>query len=246
MTRYLLRLDDICATMDWGAWDPFEKAMDDAGIRPLAAVIPDNRDPEFRVGPANPAFWERVRGWQAKGWGIGVHGYRHEQATLDGGLMAINPRSEFAGLPAAEQSAKLESALAVFEHERVKPDAWVAPWHSFDAATKAALAEQGVRVISDGFSVHPYRDDDGMLWIPSQLWRFRRMPFGVWTVCWHYRDWAPERLDGAKRTFAAYQGSMIGLRETCAVYGGRGRGVGDRLLSAVFPLMLKARRRGLF
>ena len=47
----------------------------------------------------------------------------------------------------------------------------MAPWHSFDATTKAALAELGVRVISDGFSVLPYRDDKGMLWVPQQLWR---------------------------------------------------------------------------
>lgn len=246
MTRYLLRLDDICPTMDWGAWDPFERAMDDAGVRPLVAVIPDNQDPEFRVGPANPDFWDRARAWQAKGWSVGVHGYRHEQATRDGGLLALNERSEFAGLPAAEQGAKLERALAVFARERVKPDAWVAPWHSFDAATKAALAGRGLRVISDGFSVLPYRDDDGLLWVPSQLWRFRRMPFGVWTVCWHHRDWAPGRLEAAKRTFAAFRGSMMGLDEAAAVYGGRGRGAGDRLLSAVFPLMLKARRSGLF
>lgn len=242
MTRYILRFDDICPTMDWNAWDPFEKAMDDEGIRPLVAVIPDNKDPEFRVGPANPAFWERVRAWQAKGWGVGVHGYRHERSTLDGGIMAINDRSEFAGLGAEEQLGKLESALAIFERERVKPDAWVAPWHSFDAATKAALAGLGVRVISDGFSLLPYRDGDGMVWVPNQMWRFRRMPFGLWTVCWHYRDWAPERLASAKETFAAYRGSMTSLDEAVAAHGGRRRGVGDRLLGAVFPLMLKARR----
>lgn len=246
MTRYLLRFDDICPTMDWKAWDPMEKAMDDEGIRPLVAVIPDNRDPEFVVGPPNPAFWDRVRAWQAKGWGIGMHGHRHERATSDGGIMAINDRSEFAGLGAPEQREKLRSALGIFARERVKPDAWVAPWHSFDAATKAALSESGVRVISDGFSVRPYRDGDGMLWIPNQLWRFRKMPFGLWTVCWHHRDWAPDRLERAKKTFAAYRGSIVGLGDAIADYGDRRRDVADRLLNAVFPLMLKARRSGLF
>ena len=55
-TRYMLRFDDICPTMDWKAWDALEKAMDDECIRPIVAVIPDNKDPEFNVGPANPAF----------------------------------------------------------------------------------------------------------------------------------------------------------------------------------------------
>lgn len=242
MARYILRFDDICPTMEWTAWDPLEKAMDAEGIRPLVAVIPDNKDPEFEVGPANPAFWERVRAWQAKGWAIGIHGHHHEQVTSDGGIMALNRRSEFAGLEFSEQSQKLRKALDIFARERVKPDAWVAPWHSFDAATKAALAEQGVRVISDGFSVLPYRDDDGMLWVPNQLWRFRRMPFGLWTVCWHYRDWSPERLEQAKRTFAAYRGSIVSLRRAIAEYSERRKGAADRLFQSVFPLMLKARR----
>ncbi|MEK7232605.1 MAG: DUF2334 domain-containing protein [Elusimicrobiota bacterium] len=240
-TRYMLRFDDICPTMDWKAWDALEKAMDDECIRPIVAVIPDNKDPEFNVGPANPAFWDRVRAWQAKDWGIGVHGYRHERSTRAGGIMAINNRSEFAGLGAKEQREKLKSALDIFARERVKPDAWVAPWHSFDATTKAALAELGVRVISDGFSVLPYRDDKGMLWVPQQLWRLRKMPFGLWTVCWHYLDWAPERLDSAKASFAAYRGSMMSLGEAVAAYGERPRGVADRLMRIGFPLMLKAK-----
>lgn len=241
MTRYILRFDDICPTMDWNAWDPLEKVMDDEGIRPLVAVIPDNRDPEFEVGPANPAFWDRVRAWQAKGWGIGVHGYRHERATRDGGIMSINNRSEFAGLGANEQRAKLKSSLDIFARENVKPDAWVAPWHSFNATTKTALVELGVRVISDGFSLLPYRDGDGMVWVPNQLWRFRKMPFGIWTVCWHYRDWAPARLDSAKRTFAAYRGSMMSLGEAVAAYGGRRSSFADCAMRHAFPLLLKAK-----
>lgn len=241
MTRYLLRFDDICPTMDWKAWDPMEKAMDDEGIRPLVAVIPDNRDPEFVVGPPNPAFWDRVRAWQAKGWGIGIHGHRHERATSDGGMMAINARSEFAGLGPSEQREKLRSALGIFARERVKPDAWVAPWHSFDATTKAVLAELGVRVISDGFSTLPYRDDDGMLWVPQQLWRFRKMPFGLWTVCWHYRDWSAARLESAKETFAAYRGRMTSLTEAVAAHGERRRDVMDRMMGFGLPLVLKTK-----
>lgn len=239
--RYILRFDDICPTMDWKAWDALETAMDDEGIKPIVAVIPDNKDPEFHVGPANPAFWDRVRAWQAKGWSIGVHGYRHERSTRAGGIMAINHRSEFAGLGAKEQREKLKVALDIFARERVNPDAWVAPWHSFDAATKAALTELGVRVISDGFSVLPYRDGDGMLWVPQQLWRFRRMPFGLWTVCWHYRDWSTARLESAKETFAAYRGRMTSLSEAAAAYGERRQGVIDRMMRFGLPLLLKTK-----
>lgn len=241
MARYLLRFDDLCPTMDWKAWDALENAMDDEDIRPLVAVIPDNHDPEFNVGPANPAFWDRVRAWQNKGWAVGVHGYRHERVTRDGGIMSINRRSEFAGLRPEEQRERLKRGLDIFASERVTPNAWVAPWHSFDLTTKAALAEQGVRVISDGFSVLPYRDSDGMLWVPQQLWRSRRMPVGLWTVCWHYRDWTPAKFESAKNTFAAYRGSMTSLRETIASYGERRIGIADRLMRLGVPLMLKAK-----
>lgn len=241
MVRYLLRFDDLCPTMDWAAWDSLEKAIDDEDIRPLVAVIPDNQDPEFKVGPANPAFWDRVRAWQMKGWAIGVHGYRHERVTRDGGIMSIDRRSEFAGLGPEEQSERLKRALGILARERVIPDAWVAPWHSFDSTTKAILAEQGVRVISDGFSVLPYRDIDGMLWVPQQLWRFRKMPVGLWTVCWHYRDWTAGKLESAKNTFAAYRGSMTSLSETITTYGERRSGIADRVMRMGFPLMLKAK-----
>ena len=155
--------------------------------------------------------------------------------------MAVNARSEFAGLGAAQQREKLKGALDIFARERVRPDAWVAPWHSFDATTKAALSELGLRVISDGFAVLPYRDEDGMVWVPHQMWRFRRMPFGVWTVGWHYRDWERARLESVKETFAAYRGKMTSLSSAVAAHGGRRRGMLDRLLSLGLPLMLKAK-----
>ena len=46
------------------------------------------------------------------------------------------------------------------------------------------LLELGIDVISDGFYRRPVRHL-GATWIPQQMWRFRRMPSGVWTVCLH-------------------------------------------------------------
>jgi predicted deacetylase len=239
--RYIIRFDDVCSTMDWSAWEGLEKVLAENGVKPIVAVIPDNRDPEFMIGPSDPAFWERVRRWQAAGWGIGVHGYEHRRHSDDGGLMGINARSEFAGLPAEEQRDKISRSLAIFKREGVRPDAWVAPWHSFDQTTKTVLREMGVGVISDGFSLHPYRDADGMVWVPQQLWRLRRMPFGVWTVCWHYRDWSPAGLASLSRSLARYRGSFLSLGEAVALYGRRNADAADRLIRAAFPLMLKAK-----
>jgi predicted deacetylase len=240
--RYLIRFDDICPTIDWPAWEILERVLDENGVKPIVAVIPANRDPEFMTGPADPNFWERVRRWQAAGWGIGVHGFEHRRHTGNGGIMGVNARSEFAGLNATAQKERLVKALDIFTREGVKPDAWIAPWHSFDETTKALLRELGVNVISDGFAVHPYRDADGMVWVPQQLWRLRRMPFGTWTICWHYDDWSPAGIAALGRSLAGFKGSFMSLSEAVELYGRRSASPADTLMRAGFPLLLKAKK----
>ena len=41
---YLVRFDDICPTMNWEAWEQVENVLVSEGIRPILAVVPDNRD----------------------------------------------------------------------------------------------------------------------------------------------------------------------------------------------------------
>ena len=135
------------------------------------------RRPTLDVGaPEEPASGTSVRGWQARGWTIGLHGYQHRYVTRDDGLIGINERSEFAGLPAAEQADKLRRAVEIFRAESVRPDVWIAPGHSFDAATVQALRDLGVDAISDGFFLSAHRDERDMLWVPQQMWSFRYRP----------------------------------------------------------------------
>jgi predicted deacetylase len=182
--RYLVRFDDICPTMNWAMWDRIEAMLDEHAIRPIVAIVPDNQDPNLAVAPARGDFWERVRAWQKAGWFIALHGYQHQYVTTHAGLVGINPFSEFAGLPHETQKLKLVNALAIMQQHGVEPDGWVAPAHSFDATTVQVLLELGIEVISDGFYRRPVRYL-GATWIPQQIWRFRPMPVGVWTVCVH-------------------------------------------------------------
>ena len=87
--------------------------------------------------------------------------------------MRLANKSEFAGLPRQDQETKLRKGLEVFAQQGVRPDAWVAPSHSFDRTTVALLLEMGVKVISDGLWPWPFTEGSGMTWIPQQLWRFR-------------------------------------------------------------------------
>ena len=92
-------------------WDRIAAVLDELAIQPIVAIVPDNRDPSLNVAPPREDFWERVRGWQAAGWFIALHGHQHLYETRDAGLMGINPFSEFAGLPYETQKLKLVSAI---------------------------------------------------------------------------------------------------------------------------------------
>src|SRR5215472_8164987 len=96
--RYLIRFDDICPTMNWVIWERVEKILVSTGIKPILAVVPDNQDPRLRAAEPNLDFWNKVRGWQSRGWTIGLHGYQHLASTRDGGVLKINKWGEFSGL----------------------------------------------------------------------------------------------------------------------------------------------------
>jgi predicted deacetylase len=239
--RYLVRFDDLSPTMNWTTWDPVEAALVDLDVRPLVAIVPDNRDPGLEVGPANEGFWERVRGWQARGWTIGIHGFQHRYVTGESGLIGINPRSEFAGLPREEQEEKVRAGLAIFRKHDVEPQVWVAPGHSFDSVTVGVLKDLGIRTISDGLYVYPFTAGD-MFWIPQQLWRFRRMPFGVWTVCSHPNAWSPGAASSFVRDLSAFRERITDVPTIEDAYADRARSWWDGATSRIYLTMLRAKR----
>ncbi len=184
--RYLIRLDDACETMDHPRWARVEQVLDRHQVKPIVAVVADNQDRALAIGERDPGFWDRVRGWVAKGWTVGMHGYTHVMHPTQRRLLVpFYARSEFAGLSLSEQSAKIRSAWQVFMRQRVVPEVWVAPAHSFDAVTLQALhAETSIRVVSDGIAWDTYFEH-GFHWIPQQMWAFAERKTGLWTVCLH-------------------------------------------------------------
>jgi len=240
--QYILRFDDICPTMNWAVWERIEDGLRQYNVRPILAVVPDNHDPKLMVDSPRPDFWERVRQWQADGYTIALHGYQHLYVNRNWGLMKLTPQSEFAGVSREEQEAKLRAALAIFSREGVRAECWVAPAHSFDRTTVAVLAELGVRVISDGLEPLPYRDSRGVIWVPQQLWNFRRKPAGVWTVCQHHNGWSEEDCDRFLRNLATFAPQMSDLSAIAASYGTRKRTLSDRAI-AVADLLWNHRLR---
>lgn len=216
--RYLIRFDDICPTMNWKMWSRIEQALIDQKIKPILAVVPDNQDDKLRVASPHPQFWEEVRRWQAQGWTIGLHGYQHKFVTQQSGIVGIQRRSEFAGVPASEQYEKLERAVEIFRSNGVQPEVWIAPAHSFDWNTVAALQKLGITTINDGFAIAPHTDPRGLLWVPQQLWRFRWRPFGIWTVCCHHNRWTEQQFSEFQRDLSEHCSAIADLPAVSAEY----------------------------
>ncbi|MGC8785102.1 MAG: DUF2334 domain-containing protein [Armatimonadota bacterium] len=243
--RYLVRFDDICPTMNWSIWQQVEQVLCAYRVRPILAVVPDNRDPKLQIEPLRPDFWEWLREKYNQGWTIGIHGYQHLYETEDAGLLGVNARSEFAGLPLERQHEKIAKALAVFHQQGIRPQVFVAPAHSFDRNTLVALQNNGIGVISDGFFLKPVRWLE-MIWIPQQMWQFRSMPFGVWTICYHHNRFSGRDLQRFGRDVARFASAIISVEDAIRL-ADRARSTGDMTFHRLWQkaLLLKLRVKGI-
>jgi predicted deacetylase len=238
---FLVRFDDVCPTMNWDVWNQIEPILERHGVKPIVAVVPDNRDPALIIDAPQSDFWMRVRDWQARGWTIAVHGYQHAYVTHDPGIVGLNAFSEFAGLSYDEQRRKIENALAILAQEKVQPEMWIAPAHAFDATTVRILVEKGLWMISDGFYFRPVHKL-GVTWIPQQLWRFRRLPAGLWTVCYHPNDFSEDQIKQFDRDLTRFRKDLLSISDVLTRYPAGAESYVDVLFSTFWLWKLQRRR----
>ncbi len=220
-TKYLLRFDDMCPTMNWKVWSEIEASLVPRGLKPIVAVVPDNQDPVLKVGPPAEDFWERVRRWQELGWTVALHGYQHRYVICHPGVVTVKKKSEFAGVPAAEQEEKLRRGMKIFEREGIKSRLWIAPSNSFDWTTVGLLPRFGISTISDGHFRFPFVCRRQMFWVPQQLFSFRPAPPGVWTVCYHHNQWTPADLRRFREDLDQYGPQISSVEEVSREWAGR-------------------------
>ena len=190
--QYVIRFDDLCPTMNWQMWDRIVEVLDEHKIKPILAVIPDNRDSKFLCSKEMLDFWERIRSYQNKNWMIALHGYNHKYTNKNSGMMGIAANSEFAGYSYDVQNEKIKRGLEIFSREGVVAEAFIAPSHSFDKTTLQVLKDCGINLISDGHINMPYKYLD-MMWLPCQKWeRFDATKPGIYTVCFHPNFWTEQ------------------------------------------------------
>jgi len=182
--RYLLRLDDLCPTVRRDSWQQFRALIDEFRLRPILAVVPDNRDPALDAASPDPDFWEQIRGLEAAGAEVALHGYRHVCASRGHSYLGLHSLSEFAGIDRDTQLAWLTAGLGMLHNQGLNPRVFVAPRHGFDRNTLRALRAAGMTLLSDGFANRPFRRH-GITWISQQLWGPVEKPCGVWTICMH-------------------------------------------------------------
>jgi len=128
--QYLLRFDDLCPTLLRRRWERFVPLIEQFGIRPILAVVPDNMDRELNVSRPDPAFWEQMRALETAGATIALHGYRHVCKSSGESFVPLHRHSEFSGVPEETQRAWIHAGLEILRGHGLNPRVFVAPCHA--------------------------------------------------------------------------------------------------------------------
>lgn len=199
MAKIFFRLDDIAPNMDWDKFNFTVSLFKRHNIKPLLAVIPDNKDSSLLKYPDNLDFWRIIKELSQYGWAIAQHGFEHFYKTRNGGVLKINKKSEFVGLDFKTQKVMIaDGARLIEERLSLSPKIFVAPGHSFDKNTIRALKENGFNYISDGIALYPF-EKWGLIWLPQVLWRSRKILFGAITVAIHSNTMSPKDLNNLEK-----------------------------------------------
>ena len=194
-SKYLIRLDDACPTMDAAKWQRMEDLLDAYGVKPMVGIIPHCQDPQLMLDEPDPHFWQKALTWQDKNWALAMHGYDHCYIS-DQGMLGLNPmweRSEFAGVPLDKQREKIRNGIQILKAKGIHPKFFFAPSHTFDQHTLTALQEESdIRIISDTIGRYPYKKGD-FWFIPQIVGHCVKMPIpGIYTFCFH-----PNKMEDA-------------------------------------------------
>lgn len=214
-SKYLIRCDDISPFMNM---EKFNRILDlclSYNIKPLLGIIPDNRDPLLtKESKPDESIWSvLLELWSGTEIDISLHGYQHLNHTHEAGIMKLNNRSEFAGLPYATQLEKIQRGLSLLEDKGFSPvDTFMAPSHSFDSVTLKALSFSGVRYLTDGFGMFPFISND-ITFLPQQLWTPRKFIFGFWTICLHTDLMENEDFNVLKKFLACNYSDFISFQK---------------------------------
>ena len=189
----IIRIDDVCPTMDLEKFEKYIAEFNELGVKPLLGVIPLCEDESINYGYIDD-FWTMVRKMQNEGYPIAMHGVNHVYCSREKGLVCNRKMSEFSSLSFEKQKEKLSQGKVALEKEGVFTDTFMAPGHSYDRNTLKALSAIGFKYISDGRSAKPYILE-GIKCIPATgAWKLHS-GMGVLTICLHPSDDSDNNLN---------------------------------------------------
>lgn len=187
MSKYIIRLDDACQTMNHDNWNRIERILDQYNVCLIVGVIPDNQDPDF-VWEYDCQFWDKARTWQKKGWTIAMHGLHHNMFYHDPAgyyQKSHGVHTEYAGLPFDIQRNMIIEGISILKQNEVIPSGFFAPAHTYDLNTvKALKTSPEIQFVSDGYALWAYKKD-GMVFIPAICDGPFSIPFGLYTYVFH-------------------------------------------------------------
>jgi hypothetical protein len=217
--------------MNRGRWERFLPMIRRFGIRPILAVVPDNRDPELQFQPDDPGFWREMRSLEAAGASIGLHGFQHLCQANGRSLLPLHDRTEFAGVSQDLQREWIRAGLAILRGHGLQPRIWVAPRHGFDQVTLGVLREEGIALVSDGFAAQPFRSGD-LPWIPQQLWGPVAKRSGLWTICMHANSATDEAVIALGNFLERFSAQFTSLDRVVQEWPIADRSLADRVFHA--------------
>jgi predicted deacetylase len=240
--QYLLRLDDLCPTQRPARWERFREVIEEFRVRPILAVIPDNRDPQMNVSAYDPRFWDQMREMESAGATIAVHGYQHRCHSLGESLLRLGGRSEFAGVDPDTQRAWIRAGFGIVRGKGLDPKLWIAPRHGFDLHTLRALEAEGVEHVSDGFARVPVRRH-GVIWIPQQLWSPVAKSRGLWTICIHPHSATDADAERLRWFLRGHWPQFTSFDRVVREFDGRALGMRERMYERLALWRVQRRRR---
>lgn len=188
--KILIRIDDVCPTMNYKQFKKAVDIMDKYSIKPLIGVIPDCKDSDLFIEPEHADFWNYLKELSGQGYTIAMHGVTHELSSMHRGIANNRIGSEFSGVPLEKQIPKIEYGKNILKSHGIETNIFFAPAHSYDLNTIKALAACGFKYMSDGKSSKPYKKD-GIICIPC---RSNGCPNigkqGYYTAVFHAHEWA--------------------------------------------------------
>ncbi len=228
--KYVFRLDDISPDMDFEKFHRFQSILDKYCVSPIIGVIPANEDSKLKEmgsqrgvevgrgqvvggGSEENGFWSMVRSLHLeKGWSVALHGFNHVYDSNASGLLKYHNRSEFVGQDREVQQQKIRDGKGILTEKGLTIAAFMAPAHTFDKITLQVLSQNDIKVITDGYGVYSY-NKEGITFVPQLFARPRKMPFGVYTFCFHTDELTEKDFVGAESFLAANGAHVIPFEE---------------------------------